>query len=37
MEIDTAYEDEEHSFIKHRLLESYLEKLLLIKGSDRHP
>lgn len=32
MEIDSAYEGREHSFIKHRLLESYLEKLLLIKG-----
>ncbi len=32
MEIDEAYEGREHSFIKHSLLESYLEKLLLIKG-----
>jgi len=32
MEIDEAYKGREHSYIKHRLLESYLEKLLLIKG-----
>ena len=32
MDIDEAYKGREHSYIKHRLLESYLEKLLLIKG-----
>lgn len=32
MEIDNAYKGREHSEIKHKLLESYLEKLLLIRG-----
>ncbi len=32
MEIDKAYKGREHSYIKHRLLQTYLEKLLLIKG-----
>lgn len=32
MEIDAAYKGREHSGIKHKLLEGYLEKLLLIRG-----
>lgn len=32
MEIDEAYKGREHSWVKHKLLEGYLEKLLLIKG-----
>jgi three-Cys-motif partner protein len=31
-EIDKAYEGSEHSWVKHKLLEGYLEKLLFIKG-----
>lgn len=31
MEIDRSYEGREHSYIKHQLLRSYLEKLLFIK------
>jgi len=37
MEIDSAYEGREHSFVKHKLLESYLEKLLFIKGVTGTP
>lgn len=32
MEIDEVYKGREHSWVKHKLLEGYLEKLLLIKG-----
>lgn len=32
MDIDQTYEGREHSLVKHKLLEGYLEKLLFIKG-----
>jgi three-Cys-motif partner protein len=34
MEIDDTYRGREHSFIKHKLLSGYLEKLLLIVGTS---